>query len=105
MRAADRLSSSVAADAEAAAELGRAAARAARGLAGFNRSSPFNRNLTRSLAPRAKAPATHAPLESNGRAYSVGSRWSRILRGKARRVGPKTMIRKSIAIAIRRGCG
>jgi formiminotetrahydrofolate cyclodeaminase len=39
LRAADRLSSSVAADAEAAAELGRAAARVARGLAGFNRSS------------------------------------------------------------------
>jgi formiminotetrahydrofolate cyclodeaminase len=39
LRVADRLSSSVAADAQAGAELGRAAARVARGLARFNRSS------------------------------------------------------------------
>jgi formiminotetrahydrofolate cyclodeaminase len=39
LRAADRLSSSVAGDAEAAAELARAAARVARGLAALNRSS------------------------------------------------------------------
>jgi formiminotetrahydrofolate cyclodeaminase len=37
LRAADRLSASVAGDAEAAAELGRAAARVARGLARLNR--------------------------------------------------------------------
>jgi formiminotetrahydrofolate cyclodeaminase len=39
LRAADRLSSSVVGDAEAGAELGRAAARVARGLAELNRSS------------------------------------------------------------------
>ncbi|HEX3055054.1 MAG TPA: cyclodeaminase/cyclohydrolase family protein [Gaiellaceae bacterium] len=39
LRAADRLSSAVAGDAEAGAELGRAAARVARGLAQLNRSS------------------------------------------------------------------
>ena len=39
LRAADRLSSAVAGDAEAGAELGRAAARVARGLARLNRSS------------------------------------------------------------------
>jgi formiminotetrahydrofolate cyclodeaminase len=39
LRAADRLSSSVVGDAEAGAELGRAAARVARGLAQLNRSS------------------------------------------------------------------
>jgi formiminotetrahydrofolate cyclodeaminase len=39
LRAADRLSSAVAGDAEAGAELGRAAARVARGLAQLNRAS------------------------------------------------------------------
>jgi formiminotetrahydrofolate cyclodeaminase len=39
LRAADRVSSAVAGDAEAGAELGRAAARVARGLAQLNRSS------------------------------------------------------------------
>ena len=39
LRAADRVSASVAGDAEAGAELGRAAARVARGLANLNRSS------------------------------------------------------------------